>query len=717
MAKIHSRKSVSLRQLKCSAAVSLAMMVMSGMTHAQQVDAASPDSADATTLDAIQVSGDWLGSGLQNSVKTFAGARTVVKKEQIENSGASSITEVMRRIPGVQVSENAATAGTPVSLNIGVRGLTGRYSPRSTVLLDGVPMSFAPYGQPQLSFAPISLANIETVDVVRGGGAVRYGPQNVGGIINFRTRSVPTTPGLTGDASVRYLDYGNGNVNTQYSTFIGSQLDNGLGIAVLYSGASGSGWRDNSDQSVNDFALKMRYELTPTSEIYGKLSYYDVNSKTPGGLTQAQYAANPFQNTRPYDFWSGDRKGIDVGYINNISDTQEFEIRTYFNESFRQSTLANSPGSNPTSMAHSPRNYRVFGLEPRYTQRFVWGSATNDVTVGYRYVSERGDDTAYNQSTVTGAITGYAPFKNATDAHAIYVDDKIAIGSWRITPGVRLEHINSQREDALTGQNFNRKNNKALPQLNVAYLVTQDLTVFTNYGKSFGPVQNTQLNQNSSTNPLQPETATTTELGARWQGRNLSAEATLFNIDFDNQIESDGVNVGGVPTYRNLGKTKHRGIETAVDYSFDKESVLSGLNVYANYTYTQATFNNTGATNGNDLPFYSRNTDTIGTRYQTGAWTFNLSSTHQSRQYVDDANGVAENALGNRGVVPGYRVWNAQAGWKVPGQKGFDILAGINNLTDKGYYTRIYTNSATATNGGRMIGAPRTVYIQGRYAF
>ena len=144
MAKIHSRKSVLLRQLECSAAVSLAMMVMSGMTHAQQVDAASPDSADATTLDAIQVSGDWLGSGLQNSVKTFAGARTVVKKEQIENSGASSITEVMRRIPGVQVSENAATAGTPVSLNIGVRGLTGRYSPRSTVLLDGVPMSFAP---------------------------------------------------------------------------------------------------------------------------------------------------------------------------------------------------------------------------------------------------------------------------------------------------------------------------------------------------------------------------------------------------------------------------------------------------------------------------------------------------------------------------------------------------------------------------------------------
>ncbi|MBU5873054.1 hypothetical protein JVW08_20300, partial [Vibrio cholerae O1] len=39
---------------------------------------------------------------------------------------------------------------------------------------------FAPYGQPQLSLAPVSIGNMDAVDVVRGGGAVRYGPQNVG---------------------------------------------------------------------------------------------------------------------------------------------------------------------------------------------------------------------------------------------------------------------------------------------------------------------------------------------------------------------------------------------------------------------------------------------------------------------------------------------------------------------------------------------------------
>lgn len=687
-------------------AVAMATLSMSGLLHAQE---AQQDTT--TTLEAIQVSSDWLGSGLQNSVKTYPGARTVVKKEQIEDSGASSISDVMRRIPGVQVTENAGSAGSAMALNIGVRGLTGRYSPRSTVLLDGIPISFAPYGQPQLSFAPISLANIETIDVVRGGGAVRYGPQNVGGIINFRTRAIPKTQGMSGDASVRYIDYGEGGSNTQYSAFVGGQTETGLGIALLYSGSSGSGWREGSDQSVNDFALKLRYELTPTSEIYGKLSYYDVKTFTPGGLTAAQYRDDPFQNTRPRDYWSGNRKGIDIGYVNYLSDTQEFEIRSFFNDSFRQSTLATAPGDSPTAFDHSPRNYRVFGIEPRYTQRFAVGDSTHDVTVGYRYISERGNDASYEQNIVTGAISDYAPFHNATDAHAVYIDDKIAIGSWRITPGMRFERIDSKRWDDLSGQEYERKNNKALPQLNIAYLMTSNWTVFTNYGKSFGPVQNTQLNRNSSSNPLEPEVAKTTEVGTRWQGRNLSAEATLFHIDFDNQIEIDR-NAGGVDTtYRNLGKTKHRGIETAIDYTFDDDSVLAGLNLYANYTYLHATLES-GENKGNDLPFYSRNTDTVGARYKTGPWTFGLSSTHQSRQYAKETNVVAENASGNDGVIPGFRVWNAQIGWKVPSKKGFDILAGINNLTDKRYFTR-----ETRASGAKLVGAPRTVYVQGRYSF
>jgi Fe(3+) dicitrate transport protein len=677
-------------------AAAIALMA-APMGHAQE--AAAP-------IESIQVSGSWLGSGLQNSVKNFAGARTVVNKEEIDDTGAANIGDVLRRIPGVQSTDNSGTAGSAISLNIGVRGLTGRYSPRSTVLLDGIPLAVAPYGQPQLSFAPVSLNNIESVDVVRGGGAVRYGPQNVGGIINFRSRAIPDGPGVSGDASVRYNHFGEGGHNTQYSAFIGTTLDNGLGLALMYSGIDGSEWRAGSDEKVNDFAAKFRYKLDASSELYGKVSYYDVNSRTPGGLTVAQYKADPFQNTRPNDFWSGDRKGIDVGYLNTLSATQEFEIKAYYSKSFRQSALINAA---KTQITWQPRNYEVTGIEPRYTQRFAAAGMTHDVTVGYRYLTERGDDNNYIQTVSSGANGAVSTFDNSTDAHSAYIDDRIALGAWRITPGVRYERISSERNDLAGKSTFTTDNNKALPSLNVAYLVNRALTVFATYTTSFGPVQNTQLNSQSATNPLKPELAKTAELGARWKTAGLSAEATVFRLKFDNQI----LQVPGIvpATFQNIGATKHDGIETALDYSFDEASALAGLNVYANYTYTKA-IQESGATAGLDVPFYSRNTDTVGARYRVGSWTANLSSTHQTKQYSDTANTVAEAAAGNVGLVPGFRLWNAQLGWKVKGKPGYEVMAGINNIADKRYYTRNVDG-----NAGRMVGAPRLAYLQLRMSY
>lgn len=685
---------------RCAAAISLALLAFHGAAAAQQ--ASTQDAQPG--LETIQVSGDWLGTGLDNSVKTYPGARTVVKKQEIESTGAVNIGDLMRRIPGVQSTDNSGTAGGSMSLNIGVRGLAGRYSPRSTVLLDGIPMSFAPYGQPQLSFAPISLNNIDSVDVVRGGGAVRYGPQNVGGIINFKTRAIPTTPGASGDVAVRYNSFGQGGGNTQYSAFVGGQSESGLGVAVLYSGQEGSGWRDNSNERINDFALKLRYEISPTSEIYGKINYYDVMSHTPGGLTPAQYNANPFQNTRQRDFWSGNRKGFDLGYLNTISDDKEFEIRTYFNQSFRQSALIDTTR---LLLQYQPRTYETFAIEPRYTQRFTTGAVTQDVTVGYRYLRERGDDKQYNQTIATGAIGTTTTNINATDAHAAYIDDKIAFGQWRITPGVRFEHIESNRATVGTTTTYSITNNKPLPSLNVAYLLTQQLTLFANYNTSFGVVQNTQLTSPAS-NTLQPEVAKTAEVGARWKSANLTAEATVFNIRFDNQI---ALIDGSSNIYQNLGKTKHDGVELAADYTFDNASLLRGWSVFANATYTRA-IQDSGTNAGKEVPFYSRLTDTIGTRFKSGPWGFNLSTTHQSRQFSDAVNSTVETTDGRNGEIPGFRTINAQIDWKMPNAKGFDVFAGVNNLTDRRYYTR-----TTDGNFGRIVGAPRTIYVQGRYAF
>ncbi|MNT22895.1 Fe(3+) dicitrate transport protein FecA precursor [compost metagenome] len=152
-------------------------------------------------------------------------------------------------------------------------------------------------------------------------------------------------------------------------------------------------------------------------------------------------------------------------------------------------------------------------------------------------------------------------------------------------------------------------------------------------------------------------------------------------------------------------------MESAIDYTFDRASLLGGLNLYANYTYTRA-IQKSGPTAGLDVPFYSRNTDTIGARYDWRSWTFNISTTHQSSQYADLANTVAESADGSVGRIPGFRTWNLQAMFKVPQMKRTDITIGLNNVFDKRYYTR-----TTDSNAGRLVGAPRMVYIQARAGF
>ncbi len=196
------------------------------------------------------------------------------------------------------------------------------------------------------------------------------------------------------------------------------------------------------------------------------------------------------------------------------------------------------------------------------------------------------------------------------------------------------------------------------------------------------------------------------EAGLRYTGEQVHTELTAFNLRCDNQILSiPGTNPA---VFRNLGATTHNGVEFAVDYDFDKAGPSAGLNLYANYTYVRA-IQKSGEDAGNDVPFYSRQTGTLGGRYAIKNWAFNLFTTAQSSQYSDTANTGPETPDALDGRVPGFSVWNAQLSYRLAQWKGSELALGINNLFDRRYYTRNID-----TNGGRMVGAPRMVYVQAR---
>ncbi|QLL11369.1 TonB-dependent siderophore receptor [Pseudomonas chlororaphis] len=687
----------------------------------------------------ISVVGDWLGDANEAVVQNHPGARTVIRREAMLEQGAMNVGDVLRRVPGVQVQDANGTGGSDISLNVGVRGLTSRLSPRSTVLIDGVPAAFAPYGQPQLSMAPISSGNLDSIDVVRGAGSVRYGPQNVGGVINFVTRAIPEK--ATGEIGSTLETSQRGGWKHIDTAFLGGTADNGIGAALLYSGVNGNGYRgSNNGNDIDDVILKTHWAPTDQDDFSLNFHYYDAKADMPGGLTQKQYDADPYQSDRDWDNFSGRRKDVSFKYLRQIDDRTQFEVLTYYSDSFRGSTIA---ARDQKTLVSYPRTYYTFGIEPRVSHVFDLGPTTQEASVGMRYLKEGMHEEASrlalvnNQPVVRPGSDGhvYQDRTGGTEATAFYIDDKIDVGNWTITPGIRFENIRTEWHDrSVAGTNGvpvqekrrEINSNEPLPALSVMYHLSDAWKLFANYETSFGSLQYFQLGQggvgDQTANGLNPEKAKTYEIGTRYNDEVWGGELTAFYIDFSDELQYISNDVG----WTNLGATKHQGIEASVHYDLAAlDPRLDGLTANAGFTYTRATYEGgSSAFKDRDLPFYSRQVATLGLRYDINRWTYNIDAFAQSKQRSPGSmvnadgsfndNYITEGtADGQYGDMPGYVTWNVRGGYDFGSQlSNLKLGAGVKNLFDKQYFTRSSDN-----NSGIYVGAPRTFFVQASVGF
>ncbi|EOW6616347.1 TonB-dependent receptor [Vibrio fluvialis] len=107
-------------------------------------------------------------------------ATTVISRQEIEQYQANSLTEVLRRVPGVEIAQNG---GRGHNASVFMRGTN---SDHVLVLVDGVRIDSAAGGV-AINHFPLGL--VERLEVIRGPGAAMYGSDAVGGVINIITRS------------------------------------------------------------------------------------------------------------------------------------------------------------------------------------------------------------------------------------------------------------------------------------------------------------------------------------------------------------------------------------------------------------------------------------------------------------------------------------------------------------------------------------------------
>jgi Fe(3+) dicitrate transport protein len=253
-------------------------------------------------LPAVTVTGDWLGPPTEESEKTYTGSRTVVDSEALHKRGALNLEDALRATPGVQVLDETGTGILP---NIGVRGLNPLRSERLQILVDGYPIAIGPYSNVGVSLFPVTLPSLEAVDVVRGGAAVHYGPNNVGGVVNFVTRSIPAKTSQTLRERLTIAE-DTGNIFTDTYYRIGGPASDKLDLQFQANIQRGDGFRGQSDTQVDNFIVDARYYLNNQNELATQLQYYNVDAELPGGLTPEAYEQDRTQSQRPYDAYEAD---------------------------------------------------------------------------------------------------------------------------------------------------------------------------------------------------------------------------------------------------------------------------------------------------------------------------------------------------------------------------------------------------------------------------
>jgi vitamin B12 transporter len=119
-------------------------------------------------------------SGWETRVADTAPSITVISEEEIERKRATTVAELLREVPGLEVSESGSRGALT---NVFLRGAE---SDQVLVLVDGVEVNSTTTGA--FDFADLTPENVERIEVLRGFGGVLYGSEAVGGVIQIFTR-------------------------------------------------------------------------------------------------------------------------------------------------------------------------------------------------------------------------------------------------------------------------------------------------------------------------------------------------------------------------------------------------------------------------------------------------------------------------------------------------------------------------------------------------
>lgn len=645
-------------------------------------------------------------AGTSEALEQTAGSIQTIDKFQLEQSRVFNFSEALRKISGVNVRDEEGFGLRP---NIGIRGTNPTRSTKVLLLEDGLPLAYAPYGDNASYYHP-PIERFESIEVQKGSGQIAFGPVTVAGLVNYITPNPPQKTTFSLKLIGGNRDYFNGNAQFG-GTFAKT------GVLLNFNRKQGEGARENVRSGLNDFSSKVVQTLNDKNILTAKFSFFNEDSQvTYSGLTEAEYAVNPRANPFLNDAFKGWRTGFSLQHVavfnSKMNLTTSFYNNYFSRDWWRQSSNSAQRPNRLTvdadclSMANllttcgnegRLRDYRTWGIEPRFNAQFELGTVRNDLNLGFRYTREKQERLQINGDTPTARM-GVTVENNNRQNEAVsgFIQNRFIYKDVAITAGVRIEKINYSRLNRLNNATGKTEITEVIPGIGITYNAFKNTTFFAGVHRGFAPPRTEDIISNTGgVVDLDAEKSWNYEVGFRTRPINgISLESTFFRTNYENQIVPASVAGGVGSAFTNGGKTLHQGLELSA--RIDSSGIFkTGYNIYFQSNYTNlfdAKFQGirlssvSGFTNvsvsGNRLPYAPKNTLNASIGYAYQDFDIFIENNYIGRQFSDDLNTINPIANGQRGAIPSQIYWNATANYRVEKLKSVFFVT-VKNLFDR----------------------------------
>lgn len=673
-----------------------------------------------------------------------------VPKKVIEEQGATTLTEVLRNVPGITMNAGENGVGNVAGDTFFLRGFDGTNS----VFLDGVRDD---------GLASRDTFNVEDVEVFLGPTGSDVGRGNATGYINQSTKAPRLDGFYAGSVSYgsadRFRLTGDINQELPFNAAEGSILDgaafrlNGL---YQYGGVAG---RDSIER--NTWAVAPSFALglgTPTRLIFQYQHIEQDNipdyglpgngGKLPDGVDRDWFYGNTHT-----DYEDIVQDTFTARIEHDINDNITIRNQTRYNEASRES-IATRPayaadnGTLPNRVTRTlisgDRENQIFSNQTSITAKIESGIFKHSIIGGLEYTNEEQDTYTiaglgnYNADPILlpgypgyllpweepyGGPLNHNPYRDPsaithgeTETIGLYVFDTVEIGTkWIVSGGVRMDsyttdYYTRNSSTAATSPNL-RTDFKAASdevfsgKLGVTYKPVEELAIYAGYGRTVTPpgtgaftLSTGATNANNPEND--PQESQNFELGAKWDfNPNITLSGAVFYTENTNVIyaddPSDATSVSKDGGQQILGA--NFGIAGKITEDWE---------VFANATWLDATLDQPGnAANGNDLSRTPHYAASIWTTYKLPKG-FTIGAGYRFTDSVNTS--TADTAI----KIDGYGVFDAMVQYDI--NPNVNLRLNVYNVFDEEYALSTGGSGGTA----RMnLGAPTSFMLSSNFRF